>query len=134
MCIRDSGGALALAGYPAFVGPPTAARWVARDTRREVADRALSTVVDRALRNYLTASASDLAADLTADARVSLPSLALTLESLQRLDWTPDGRSVEAVVQAQDGRGAQYTLAYEMDVVRLQGRWEIAAVETDPDA
>ena len=57
----------------------------------------------------------------------------MTLESMSRLDWSPDGRSVVAVVQAQDARGAQYTLEYELDVVRTQGRWEISAVDMDPN-
>jgi len=60
--------------------------------------------------------------------------MALSLESLQRLDWSPGGGSVIAVVQAQDPRGAQYTLGYELDVSREQGRWEISAVQMDPDA
>ena len=97
-------------------------------------DTGLATVVERALRNYLSASAGELAADLTSDARVSLPGLALTLESVQRLDWSPGGGAVLALLQAQDGRGAQYTLEYELDVVREQGRWEISAVQTDPRA
>jgi hypothetical protein len=41
---------------------------------------------------------------------------------------------VIATVQAQDGRGVRYTLAYELDVRTSQGRWEISAVQTDPDA
>ena len=53
---------------------------------------------------------------------------------MQRLDWAPEGSSVLATVQAQDGRGVQYTLAYELDVVREQGRWEVSAVQMDPDA
>ncbi len=53
---------------------------------------------------------------------------------MQRLDWAPEGSAVLATVQAQDGRGARYTLAYELDVVREQGRWEISAVQVDPDA
>jgi len=80
------------------------------------------------------ASAGELEADLTGGARVSLPSMPLSLESVQRLDWAPEGSSVLAVVQAQDGRGVQYTLAYELDVAREQGRWEVSAVQTDPDA
>ncbi len=93
---------------------------------------ALATVVERALRNYLNASAGELAADLTAGARVSLPVLALSLGSVQRLDWSPVGSAVLAIVQAQDGRGAQYTLSYELDVAREQGRWEVSAVQMDP--
>ena len=131
---RTPGGSLALAGYPAFVGAPAAGPAQARARLREVADPALATVVQRALRNYLGASAGELAADLTSGARVSLPGLALTLASVQRLDWSPDGRSVLAVVQALDGRGVQYTLAYELDVARDQGRWEVSAVQMNPDA
>jgi hypothetical protein len=89
--------------------------------------------VQRALRNYLAGSPGELAADLTANAQVSLPGVPLSLESIQRLDWTPGGGSVLAVVQARDGRGVQYLLAYELDVAREQGRWEVSAVQTDPD-
>jgi Conjugative transposon protein TcpC len=132
--LRTGDGSLALAGYPAFVGAPTSGPAQSTGRLREVEDPALATVVERVLRNYLAASASELAADLTSGARVSLPSLALALESVQRLDWSPDGRSVLAVVQAQDARGVQYSLAYELDVVQAQGRWEVSAVQTDPDA
>lgn len=131
---REAGGALALGGYPAFVGAPAAAPAVLAPHLREVTNLELSTVVERALRNYLAGSAGELAADLAPGARVSLPGLALTLDSTQRLDWSADGSSVVAFVQAQDARGAQYTLEYELDVVRAQGRWEVAAVQMDPDA
>jgi len=131
---RRAGGTLALAGYPAFIGPPASGPAQLTRSLREVNDAALATVVERALRNYLAASAGELAADLTRGAQVSLPALALTLESVQRLDWSPDGRSVVAVVQAQDARGVQYSLAYEIDVALVQGRWEISALQMDPDA
>lgn len=131
---RASDGSLALAGYPAFVGAPSSGPAQIAVTPREVGDRALATVVERALHNYLAASAGELAADLTRDARVSLPGVGLSLLSVQRIDWLPDGRSVLAVVQAQDGRGAQYTLGYELDVALAQGRWEISAIQVDPYA
>ena len=53
---------------------------------------------------------------------------------MERLDWAPEGSSVLATVQAQDARGVRYTLAYELDVAREQGRWEVSAVQMDPDA
>jgi hypothetical protein len=53
---------------------------------------------------------------------------------MQHLDWAPGESSVLATVQAQDRRGVQYTLAYELNVVREQGRWEVSAVQVDPDA
>jgi hypothetical protein len=60
--------------------------------------------------------------------------MALSLEAVQRLDWAPGQGAVLAVVQAADARGAQYTLAYELDVADEDGRWEVSAVQMDPDA
>jgi hypothetical protein len=126
---------LALAGYPAFVGPPASspAQGDADGRLREVSEPALSTVVERALRNYLAGSPSELAADLAPGARVSLPGIELALQSLQSLQWAPGAGTALALVQAQDQRGASYTLAYELDVLRAQGRWEVSAIQMDPD-
>jgi hypothetical protein len=134
--LHPSGGALALVAYPAFVGPPAAGpgRTGLGGHPRPVEDPELATVVERALRNYLAGSPSELAADLAPGAHVSVPALALALQSLQSLVWAPGAGSVVAVLAAQDQRGAQYTLAYELDVVRLQGRWEISAIQMDPNA
>src|ERR1039458_3075862 len=132
--VRSAGGGLALDGYPACEGGPATGPAQAQGHLREVDEPALATVVGRALRNYLSASGSELAADLTSSAQVSLPAAALSLESVQRLDWAPGEGAVLAVLQAQDARGTQYTLAYELDVSRVQGRWEISAIQTDPDA
>lgn len=133
--LRKPGGALALAGYPAFVGPPASgpAQTDADGRLREVGESALTTMVERALRNYLAGSPSELAADLAPGARVSLPGIELALQSLQSLQWAPGSGAVLALVQAQDQRGASYTLAYELDVLRAQGRWEISAIQMDPD-
>jgi conjugative transposon protein TcpC len=131
---RTAAGSLALDGYPAFVGAPASAPTQPRGHSREVTDPELATVVQRALRNYLAASAGELAADLARGARVSLPGLGLTLASVLGMDWSPDGRSVVAVVLARDARGVAYTLAYELDVAREEGRWEVSAVQMDPNA
>lgn len=132
--VRGLGGALALAEYPALVGAPAAAVGGSSDEDlREVEDPALQTVLRRALRNYLAGSQSELAADLTGAARVSLPGIALSLQAVTQLKWAPGAGSVLAVVQARDPRGGQYTLAYELDVVRAEDRWEIAAIQTNPD-
>lgn len=131
---RTPDGVLRIAGYPAFVGAPAAAAASIPAGASEVTEPLLRTVVERALRNYLAGSSSDLAADLSAAASVSLPSAPLTLEALQHLTWSPEGAgAVVATVQAQDPHGARYTLAYDLDVVQVAGRWEIAAIEMDPD-
>jgi hypothetical protein len=132
--VRLADGRLALAGYPAFVGPPGSDPAWTPTHSGAVEDASLATVIERVLRNYLLPSREELAADLTPGARVSLPAVALRLLSVQRLSWTQDRRSVEAVVQTEDARGAQYALAYELDVAIAQGRWEVSAVQMDPDA
>lgn len=130
---RQRGGALALAGYPALVGAPesteaSGAGWGGA----EVEDRSLSIVIQRALRNYLAPAPADLAADLAPRANVSTPHLGLSLESIQGLTWAAGGRSVVAIVTASSRDGARWTLAYEVEVVRISHRWEVAAIQTDP--
>lgn len=132
--LRERDGRLALAGYPAFVGAPASSAAVLPEHLRELRDTALQTVLTRALRNYLAGSESELAADLSAGAQVSLPGLTLALESVDSLDWLTPGHSALVVVRARDGHGAQYTLAYELDVLAKGGRWEISAIQTSPDS
>ena len=60
--------------------------------------------------------------------------LVLALLAVLRLDWSSAGRSVVAAVQARDPSGAQFTLAYELDIVQVAGRWEVSAVQVNPDA
>jgi hypothetical protein len=133
--VRRSDGRLGLAGYPALVGAPASRPFVdASASLPQLADPPLATVVTRALRNYLAGASSDLAADLAAGARVSVPTQSLALSDVLSLRWSPAGHSVVAEVLAADARGAQYTLAYELAVVEQQSRWEVSAIEIDPDA
>jgi hypothetical protein len=131
--LRKAEGRLALGDYPALVGAPAASTAVSPQNLREVEDRALETVVTRALRNYLARTESELDADLVVNANVSPPGITLDLQSLVSLDWSSDGRSVLAVVRARDARGARYTLAYEIDVLSNAGRWEVSAIQMNPD-
>jgi len=131
---RTPEGALQLVGYPALVGAPDSVPANAEAGLREVDEPALAAVVERALRNYLASLGGELAADLAAGAHVSLPARPLSLEGLQRLDWSPEGGdAVSAVVQAEDARGVRYTLAYTLDMTRVADRWEVAAIQVDPD-
>ena len=131
---RTVDGSLELTGYPAFVGAPASSPGIARGNTSEVEDRSLETVTKRALRNYLGQAGSDLAADLTTKAQVSLPGMKLDLQSLVSLNWSTDRRSVLAVVRARDERGGEYTLGYELDVAITAGRWEVSAIEMSPSA
>jgi hypothetical protein len=132
--MRLPDGSLALAGYPAFVGPPASATARLEDHGAAVDDEALEVVVRRALANYLSDAPSELAADLTAGAEVSPPSRPLTIVSLNGLYWASGGGAVTALVQAEEARGVRYTLSYELDVTAVDGRWEVSAIQTAPDA
>lgn len=127
--MRLAGGALALSGYPAFVGPSPIAPAAAPPALGEVKDGALGTVAARALRNYLAGQGSELAADLAPAARVLPPALPLRLESLDALEWLRAGSSLYALVHAGDRAGGRYALAYRLGVVDTDGRWEIDAIE-----
>lgn len=132
--VREQDGRLALDGYPALVGAPASTGAVPPGNLREVEDAALFTVVKRAISNYLADAESELDADLLAGAHVSPPTAPLTMQTLNGLAWAPGGHSVVAVVRARDERGAQYTLAYELGVVLRAGRWEINAIQVNPDS
>jgi hypothetical protein len=132
--MREPDGSLALGGYPAFVGAPASTGAAYPGHLHEVEDAALTTVVTRTMRNYLARAASELDADLAAGAHVSLPVAPLALQTLDSLEWSPGGRSVLAIVRARDQRGAQYTLGYELDVVSSAGRWEVSAIQMNPDS
>jgi hypothetical protein len=133
---RGRDGRLALVGYPAFVGAPASstAEGAPDDRLRDVTDVQLTTVVQRALSNYLAGAANDLAADLSDAARVSLPGFPLELQQMLQLKWSSDGTSVLATLEAADQRGSLYALRYQLDVTRVGGRWEISAIQMDPNA
>lgn len=131
---RGAAGALSLVGYPAFVGPPASAPAAVAPSRTvPVGEQALEAVVRRALGNYLAGSAGELAADLTPGAQISLPSEPLQPLVVERPVWAPGGGAVQVIAQALDAEGVRCTLEYELDVSRRQGRWEISAIQTDPD-
>ncbi|HXB15257.1 MAG TPA: conjugal transfer protein [Solirubrobacteraceae bacterium] len=131
---RTAEGKLALTGYPAFVGAPASQPANPETSLRPVEDATLETVIARGLGNYLDGAGSELASDLAPGAIVAPPAVPLQLVSVGRQLWAPGGGSVMATVQASDGGGARYTLTYEIDVIQVHGRWEISAVQTQPDA
>ncbi len=83
---RLADGVLALAGFPAFVGPPASLPAPTPPKEATVNEPALEVVLRRALANYLSDSGSELAADLAPGAQVSLPSNALTVDSTEPPD------------------------------------------------
>lgn len=131
---RTATGRLALAGYPAFVGAPSSEPASLPSGLRDVSEPALELVVRRAIGNYLADAQGELAADLAGGARVAPPAVPMTLLSSGHQEWAPGGGAVTILVQARDNLGVRYTLSYELDVTQVRGRWEISAIEADPDA
>lgn len=129
---RTAAGPLALAGYPAFVGAPASGPASLAASLPAVTEPALELVVRRALGNYLSDSPDELAADLSANASVAPPASPLRLLSSGHMEWASAG-TVAVTVQARDAIGVRYTLGYELDVTRVRERWEISAIEADPD-
>jgi len=130
---RAAGGALAVGGYPSFVGPPATATDAELPEREEVEDPALTEVARRAVGNYLAGSAENLRADLAERATVALPSVRLELSELREVTWADPARSAVLVtVEAGGERGAAYTLTYDLAVTEEDGRWRVLAIEVNP--
>jgi hypothetical protein len=128
---RDRRGYLSIRAYPAVVGPPAIDPEATAPRERDVDDDALVDVVERAVRNYLAASRTNLLADLTPDALVSLPSEPLTVTHTDRVSWVTAAHRVAVEVDARDRSGSTWTLRYELEV-RKRDRWYVQSVQVDP--
>jgi hypothetical protein len=118
-----------LVGYPAIVGAPTfeSAAALSGPALPVVTNRALETVLDGTLRDYLGSSTQNLKKDLVPGASVEPPTPALALEEVQRLAVEPSG-GILATVAAEDRLGDSYTLDYTVGAVLRSGRWEVSAI------
>lgn len=134
--LHPPGSPVSLAGYPAFVGPPAArGAQPVLEAGTEVQDSSLRIVVQRALRNYLAPAPGNLAADLAPGASISSPQQGLALEALQSLVWAPHRQNtVVAQIVALGPGGARYTLTYEVKVLQVARRWEVAAIQMEANA
>jgi Conjugative transposon protein TcpC len=130
---RNERGLLAVAGYPALVGPPAHDAGIGPPSEDEVEDPGLRAVCERAVRNYLAGERRDLAADLTDDAVVSLPGRELDVRLIEAVTWAAPGRRAAVQLQAEDPEGGTWTLRYELAVLR-RGRWYVRSLHTDPRA
>jgi hypothetical protein len=109
---------LSLLGYPAFVGPPLATSNPQLPFGEEVTDPAVVEVAKRVIANYLERSPQDLRADLSPRAEVSLPTVALSLQRVEAIEWigTPRSGALLLTLSALDARGSSYRLAYELGI------------------
>lgn len=128
---RNERGFLSVAGYPALVGPPPTDRTSLADDEEEVEDTALTTVVERAITNYLAGARPNLMADLAPSAVVSLPSQQLDVERADTVTWVQLGRRVAVETEATDPSGTAWILRYELEVIK-HDRWYVRSIEVDP--
>jgi Conjugative transposon protein TcpC len=130
---RSKESRLAIVAYPAVVGPPAVDTNLVPGDEPDVDDEALRGVVERALRNYMSASSDDLLADLTDDAVVSLPTQPLELDGVDDITWAADGHRVAAQVAATGAQGTSMLLRYELEVTKAD-RWFVRSIHVDPTA
>jgi hypothetical protein len=128
---RAGGGALAIADYPSFVGPPMVAAEYEAPSQEPVTDSTLIAMVTRVVTNYLDDDAQDLQADLANGAQVSLPTVALTVQHVTNVTWAHASNTVEVDVQATSSAGTTYSLAYLIGVARHE-RWYATSIAVNP--
>lgn len=130
---RDSSGALAIAGYPAFVGPPAVSETHAAADQQPVSDPSLIAMLTRLITNYLDDDAQDLQADLAPDARVSLPTTAMSVHHVASVTWVRANTLVEVQVTARDSAQSTFSLSYEVGVTERE-RWYATSIAVNPSA
>jgi hypothetical protein len=129
---RDRGGRLFVTGAPALVGPPATATGASSDAEVEVDDSVLRDVVGRVVRHYVSGDRADLAADLDAGAKVTLPSDRLQVADVLATTWVTRPARVAVTVTARGAGGLLLTLRYELGVVLHGGRWLVSSVHVNP--
>lgn len=126
-------GGLELVGYPSFVGAPMISRAARADAATPVEDGEVRSVVGRVLRNYLEGSLTNLVADLTDTAEVSLPTNTFTVLAVTQTSWVrgPGSGAVVATAEVEGHAGAIYTLTYELGIAYRE-RPYVSFVEVIP--
>lgn len=128
---RNSGGALAITGYPSFVGSPLVDEEYSAPSQTEVSVPGLTAMVTRVVTNYLSDNSQNLQADLVPDAQVSLPTVALTVQHITSVTWAHPGDTVEVQLTAQDSAHSTFSLAYLIGVTQRE-RWYATSIDVNP--
>lgn len=117
---------------PALVGPPAVPSRPVAPAEMEVDDPSLREVVTRVVRHYLARDAFDLAADLAPRAAVTLPPTTTHLVEVGLVTWVSRPSRVAVAVTVAGLGDAQLALRYELEVVRVGGRWLVHSVQVNP--
>lgn len=128
---RSSSGALAIANYPSFVGPPAVNQEYSAPDQTAVSAPGLTAMVTRVVTNYLSDNGQNLQADLAPNAQVSLPTVALAVQHVTSVTWAHPENTVEVQLTAQDPAHSTFSLAYLIGVTQ-QERWYATSIEVDP--
>src|SRR5262249_11306337 len=114
-----------------FTGPPASNTGASVPTPEQVSDPSLQAVVTRAVTNYLVGNKTNLLADLSPTALVSLPTSHMSVQSTQQATWISPGHSVAIQVTAVDSHGNSWTLSYDVGVEKLD-RWYVRSIQVNP--
>lgn len=128
----DKGGRRFVPTAPALVGPPAAPPRPTSLAELEVDDPSLRQVATRVVRHYLARDASDLQADLAPRAAVTLPLSAARSVQVGLVTWASRPARVAVAVNVAGVDDAQIALRYELQVVRVGGRWLVRSVQVNP--
>ncbi len=128
---RSPSGALAIANYPSFVGPPAIDQEYSTPDQAAVSAAGLTAMVTRVVTNYLSDNSQNLQADLTPDAQVTLPTVALTVQRVTSVTWAQPDDAVEVQLTAEDPAHSIFSLAYLIGVTQRE-RWYATSIEVNP--
>jgi hypothetical protein len=128
----DRAGRRSIAVAPALVGPPATHRDAVAPAEAEVDDRGLRQVAERVVRHFLAGDHADLAADLARGAMVTTPPVATRLTSVDAITWVARPSRIAVALTAATPGHLRFSLRYELQVIRLGGRWLVREVQVNP--
>jgi hypothetical protein len=128
----DRFGRRSIATAPALVGPPATRPNAVAPAELEVDDRGLRQVAERVVRHFLAGDRADLAADLARGATVTTPPVATRLTSVDVITWVARPSRVAVAVTASAPDHLRFSLRYELQVIRLGGRWLVREIQVNP--
>jgi hypothetical protein len=130
--VVDRAGRRFVPSPPALVGAPSVRADAVAPAELEVDDAGLRQVVERVVRHYLAGDRVDLAADLARGAALTMPPTPTRLVDVASTTWAARPNRVAAAVTAAGPSSVRLDLRYELNVVRLGGRWLVRGIQVNP--
>lgn len=130
--VVDRAGRRFVPSPPALVGAPSVRADAVAPAELEVDDAGLRQVVERVVRHYLAGDRVDLAADLARGAALTMPPTPTRLVEVASTTWAARPNRVAAAVTAAGPGSVRLDLRYELNVVRLGGRWLVRGIQVNP--